>query len=61
MARDIDRLLDYIRGLPWLPPVHREVIINRIDVGEPTQGELDHAWNLIDQQRFVDTVGDDLL
>jgi hypothetical protein len=41
--RDIDRLLDYVRDLDWLPPVHRQVVINRIDAGPPTQEELDRA------------------
>ncbi len=42
MARDIDRLLEHINGLEWLPPIHRQVLINRIEP-PPTQGELDCA------------------
>lgn len=43
MTRSIDRLLDYVRDLEWMPPIHRQVVINRIDAGEPTREELDRA------------------
>jgi hypothetical protein len=51
MSRDIDRLLDYVRDLDWLPPVHRQVVINRIDAGPPTQEELDRAAAQVDRIR----------
>ncbi len=46
MSRDIDRIIDYVRNLPagFISPVHRQVIINRIEGdGEPSREELDRA------------------
>lgn len=51
MSRDIDRLLDYVRDIEWLPPVHRQVVIDRIDVGPPTDAELRQAEVRLEQER----------
>ncbi len=40
--RDIDRLIDYVKDSEWFPPVHRQVLINRIEV-PPTADELERA------------------
>lgn len=45
MARDIDRVIEYVRDLErerFLPPVMAQVVVNRLDV-PPTQAELDRA------------------
>jgi hypothetical protein len=45
MARDIDRVIEYVRDLErerFLPPVMAQVIVDRLDQA-PTQDELDHA------------------
>lgn len=42
MARDIDRLIEYVRTLDYLPPVLQQVVVNRLDP-EPTQDEIDRA------------------
>lgn len=44
MSRDIDRILDYVRNADYIPPVHRQVIVNRIEGdGPPTREELNRA------------------
>jgi hypothetical protein len=42
MNRDVDRVIDYINGLDYIPPVHRRVMVNRLDP-RPTQAEIDRA------------------
>lgn len=42
MARDIDRLIEYVDTCDWLPPVHREVVKARLEA-EPTKEELEVA------------------
>lgn len=43
MARDIDRLIEYIkREADYLPPVSKQVIINRLEP-QPSQEEIDIA------------------
>lgn len=43
MARDIDRVIELVRQQDYIPPVHLQVIINRIDAGPPSAGELVRA------------------
>lgn len=44
MARDVDRVIDFIRAQDFIPPVHRQVMVDRIEgAGEPSQAELDRA------------------
>lgn len=44
MSRDIDRIIKYVREQSYIPPVHRQVIIDRIEGnGEPSREELDIA------------------
>lgn len=42
MARVIDRVIDFVRALDYIPPVQRQVIVNRLDQ-PPTREELDRA------------------
>ena len=42
MARDVDRIIDYVNRQTDIPPVHRQVMVNRLDPA-PTQEELDRA------------------
>lgn len=42
MARDIDQVINYIREITYIPPVMKQVIINRLDV-PPTKAELEQA------------------
>lgn len=42
MARDVDTIIEFIRRQDYIPPVHRQVLVNRIDP-PPTQAELDRA------------------
>jgi hypothetical protein len=42
MARDIDRVIEYVNGLLELPPVMKRVIINRLN-DPPTPEELERA------------------
>jgi len=40
--RDIDRLIEFIQECDRIPPVHKRVLINRIE-SPPTREELDRA------------------
>lgn len=42
MARDVDRIIEYVRSVDYIPPVLKQVLVNRIDP-PPTRDELDRA------------------
>lgn len=42
MARDVDRIILYVREQTDIAPVQRQVMVNRLDP-PPTQEELDRA------------------
>lgn len=42
MARDVDVIIAHIKSLNHIPPIHRQVMANRLDP-PPTQAELDEA------------------
>lgn len=42
MARDVDAIIDYVKRQTHIPPIHRQILINRIDP-EPTLEEIDRA------------------
>jgi hypothetical protein len=42
MARDIDRLIEYIRTLDYLSPTEKEVLVARVDY-KPTHEEIYNA------------------
>jgi hypothetical protein len=53
VSRDIDRIIEYVRNLDrwFIPPVHRQVIINRIEGdGPPTDEELARAKAQVDAE-----------
>lgn len=39
MSRDVDRVIDYIKTIDDIPPVHRQIMINRLDP-PPSKEEL---------------------
>lgn len=44
MARDVDRVIDFIRAQEQIPPVHRQVMVDRVEGrGEPDAVELERA------------------
>lgn len=44
MARDVDRVIDFIRSRDEIPPVHRQVMIDRVEgSGPPSDAELERA------------------
>lgn len=42
MARDVDRVLDFIRTQAYIPPIHRQVMLDRLEK-PPTNLELEAA------------------
>lgn len=53
MARTIDDVIDYVRHFDRLPPVMKQVVINRLDP-EPTEEEIERAA----RQVYPDAIGD---
>jgi len=53
MARDVDRVMDYVHHMLDVPPVHRQVMLNRLDP-PPTQEELDRAREQVYPTKAVD-------
>jgi len=45
--RDIDRIIQFVRDDDRIPPVHRQVLITRIE-RPPTQHELDAARRIVE-------------
>ncbi len=46
MDRDIDRLIEFINDADWLPPVHKHVLIARVEK-PPTDEEIQQAKQLV--------------
>lgn len=44
MARDVDTVIEFIKNQSYIPPIHRQVMANRLE-NPPTQEELDKARN----------------
>ena len=44
--RDIDVVIEAVRNHPNIPPVHKQVLISRIEV-RPTRAELDAAAAIV--------------
>lgn len=42
MARDIDTIINYVKGLDYIPPVMKQVIVNRLDP-PPSKTEIETA------------------
>jgi hypothetical protein len=41
MARDVDRVIEFIRAQDYIPPVHRQVMIDRIEgSGQPSREKV---------------------
>jgi len=44
VSRDVDRVIEFIRAQDYIPPVHRQVMVDRIEgSGPPTPDELERA------------------
>lgn len=48
--RDIDRIIEAVKDHPNIPPVHKQVLISRIEV-PPTRAELDAAAAIVYPER----------
>lgn len=46
MARDVDTVINFIRQQSYIPPVHKQVMISRLDT-PPTREELDEAKAIV--------------
>lgn len=46
MPRDVDTIIEFIKTQKYIPPVHRQVIISRLETA-PTQEELDVAKAIV--------------
>lgn len=44
MARDVDTIIEFIKNQNYIPPVHRQVMIDRLE-NPPDREELDRAKN----------------
>lgn len=42
MARDVDTVIAFINNQSYIPPIHRQVMVNRLE-NPPSQRELDEA------------------
>lgn len=46
MARDVDTVIAFIRNQSYIPPVHRQVMVNRLE-NPPSKEELDEAKAIV--------------